>query len=248
MNRRRLEELGTEQAARLTLVYGHFGFGVHSWIPRPCTYLTVLREPTSRVVSCYRHAVDLRHRRDLAELPAIGLRGFVETERIYPPYHVDNGQIRALCGSRGALPEIPKGEVQRHHLERAKAALEDCFSVVGLTERFDETVVLIRKTFGWRLPLVYAASNPSRHVIARELDEDLMQLIARMNALDLELYEWCRRRFERRLADIGDELQASLRAQKRLNRLLGPAVQRLDSTAARLLRGRRAAPSQHSGG
>ena len=46
-------------------------------------------------------------------------------------------------------------------LERAKRNLDEHFSWLGMTERFDESLILLRRTFGWR-DVRYVSRNVSR--------------------------------------------------------------------------------------
>ena len=50
--------------------------------------------------------------------------------------------------------------LERGDLELAKRNLDD-FLLVGLTERFDESFIMLRRALGWRLPM-YAARNVGR--------------------------------------------------------------------------------------
>src|SRR5215831_12159156 len=46
-------ELPQQHRAKIRLVYGHLGFGVHEFLPRPARYLTLLRDPIERAISHY---------------------------------------------------------------------------------------------------------------------------------------------------------------------------------------------------
>ena len=133
-------------------------------MPQECDYITMLREPVARVVSTYHHVLD--HPRhwfhDEAVGNDMGLEEFVEA--IAGP--ADNLQTRLLAGRvEGELVTRADGSVAvtplgAEALEEARANL-DRFLVVGLTERFDESFILVRRALGWRLPM-YATRNAAR--------------------------------------------------------------------------------------
>jgi hypothetical protein len=65
------------------------------------------------------------------------------------------------------LPGPPGDSIsEAETLERAIRNLRSC-AVVGLTERFDETLLIAKKTFGWRMPFyenfnVTSTAHPKR--------------------------------------------------------------------------------------
>jgi hypothetical protein len=68
----------------------------------------------------------------------------------------DNGQVRRLCGDDFAF-----GACSPAHLARAKDNLSR-FAFTGLTERFDETVLLLASKLGWTSTL-YVPKLVNRH-------------------------------------------------------------------------------------
>src|SRR5205814_3759067 len=48
-----LRELPLEQRRAFRLVVGHFQFGVHEALPQDAQYITIVREPSTRVLSQY---------------------------------------------------------------------------------------------------------------------------------------------------------------------------------------------------
>ena len=64
------------------------------------------------------------------------------------------GQLGAISGDL----DTPFGACTSDMLERAKRHIEERFSFVGITERFDESLVLLRRTFAWKPPY-YVAAN-----------------------------------------------------------------------------------------
>ena len=63
------------------------------------------------------------------------------------------------------------------------------FSVLGLTERFEESLALMKLRFGWKLE-GYASFNVTRaRPKKRDLPQSTLDLIAEQNRFDIELYE-----------------------------------------------------------
>jgi hypothetical protein len=188
---------------RARLVMGHAPFGVHAFIPRPSTYVTMLRDPMKLVVSLY-HYIRRTPKHELhARLMSEGLslEAFV-TSGMSP--ETDNSQVRAIAGDTGT----PFGACGPEMLETAKANLEERFAVVGITERFDESLVLLGHAFGWtRLHYLKANVAPAQDRTAPS--PEAIGSISAQNSLDIELYEWATDRFDRQIASdptFADEL------------------------------------------
>jgi hypothetical protein len=105
----------------------------------------------------------------------------------------DNSQIRALSGDRaaafgGCTPEM---------LAQAKRNIEAHFTVTGLTERFDESLILLKRAFGWsNVHYVRANVSPRKDPVP----PGALRAIEEQNALDLELYRWATERFDAAIA------------------------------------------------
>ncbi len=179
--------------ARPRLIMGHMTFGLHEAIPRPATYITLLREPLRLISSQYHHVQ--RHEGHLLHGEAKAYPDLASYVRSGISLEMDNSQTRAFAGDT----TTPFGGCTREMLEQAKANLEDAFAVVGLTERFDESLVLMQRAFDWhKLRYVPVNIDPNRGRREAPSEEDLA-MVRDQNALDLELYAWGAERFERTL-------------------------------------------------
>jgi hypothetical protein len=197
--------LGARTQARVSAIIGHFWFGLHEHIDRPARYLTFLRDPVDRVVSLHAFAVRYGLRADL--------RQYVEDGR---DAQIDNGQTRRLCGR---LPErdIRFDPCDADVLARAMQHLHR-LTVVGLTERFDESVLLAARTLGWRFPAHDVHNVTRRRPRLDEIPADVRARIEEHNRFDAALYEEGRRMFEERLAAADPPVDAaSLRTLRRAN-------------------------------
>lgn len=226
----------------LRLLRGHIPFGIHEVIG-PVDYVTMLRDPIERVISCYEYIPTLQTNalRARAGLPSlrrpvirgsghplrpflrgrivnVDLREYVESG-IYP--EARNGQCRLLSGQAydGATSN---GEVDL--LERAWRNLTESFVAVGLTERFDESLLLYRELLGWER-LSYSRANVlAGRPAAETFPDDVLEVVRQHNTLDLELYARARARFEEALATLPDrsrELKELRRSNTRRKRWWG---------------------------
>ncbi len=182
----------------LRAVVGHCWFGVHEHLTRPWTYATLLRHPLDRVVSLYRHM----KRHD-------GLPMTLEEYAAAPPWReVDNDQTRRLSGQEPAL-----GGCTRAMLDRARDNFRRQFSVAGVTERFDETLLVMKRTFGWTKDLLYYPQNasPGDAMPPEIIAPATRAALLRWNELDLELYEFVNRFLDEKVAAMGDDFHDELR-------------------------------------
>ncbi len=196
---------------------GHATYGVHELIPRPSTYITMLREPVRLVNSLYHYI--RRTPRHILHAPLVSqnltLEEFVTSGL---SLETDNSQTRAIAGDTST----PFGGCTPELLRLAKEHLEERFSVVGLTERFDESLLLLGQAFGWtRLHYVSANVAPSAERTAPS--PHVIELIKTQNRLDVELYAWATDRLEQHIAADPSfpEALARLRHGNRLYRPWG---------------------------
>ncbi len=167
-------DLPLQQRSQIKLLKGNMPFGLHNHIPRPCVYITLLRDPIDRVMS---------HYDDVKRTPEHYLhQRVIQSDMSLADYvmhsncpELDNGQTRLLAGIDG---EIPFGQLTDDVLERAQRNLREYFPVVGVAERFDESLLLLQRLLGWRLPPVYCrqhvtVSRPRREALPASLIESI---------------------------------------------------------------------------
>jgi hypothetical protein len=152
----------------------------------------LLRDPIERVISHYyfvlRQPTHYLHQAVTAQ--SLSLRDYVSTGLAS---ELDNGQTRYLAGAL----DLPFGACSRRHLELAKQNLLRHFAVVGLVERFDETVLMAKKLFAWK-HVYYTPDNVTRDRPRREqLAASDLAAMEGTNVLDLELYDFAKVLFEK---------------------------------------------------
>jgi hypothetical protein len=227
----RIAEFPLEDRRTARVVTGHLPYGVHSFIPQQCEYITLLRDPVSRAVSTYHHVRrDTRHWfHDELVRSKMRLEDFVRA----PNGPADNLQTRLLSG-RGS-GELARGEPGRRDRGRTSLPDEaldeamrnlDRFLVVGLTERFDESFILIRRALGWKLPM-YATRNRGARAGSGPPSPEAIELIRERDRLDVRLYDYANGILAAAIEREGASFRRELAVFKALNRIpnkLGPRI------------------------
>jgi hypothetical protein len=209
---RAFERLPKSEAGRIRALLGHYRYGIQDHLPRPSACITMLRDPVERVLSYFYYDVHRGVRED-ADLEAY-------IRRNNDPA-IDNYMTRILSGSLDLDP--PKGmaverTVTNTDLDAATKNMESCL-LVGLTERFDETVVLLSADLRWSLAdMVYVRKNET---LSRPNDTPrrVRSQLLRLNRYDAELVERANTHFARRIAAYPGDFQKDLALFRRINTL-----------------------------
>jgi len=196
-------KLALREPRRIALLHGHLDLSIGRFLPKDAEYITLLRNPVQRAVSHYHHyrrqtgdpVQELAMRSTLTEW--VSDCGLVE---------MDNGQTRRLAGEM----RLPIGGVTRETLEKAKSNLAEKFSVVGVTERFEEFQILVHRRLGRpyeRYPM-QNLGNAGRAWAAP--DGGALSAIEARNRFDLELYRFAVEMLDKALGRIDVETELSL--------------------------------------
>ncbi|MFO7663466.1 MAG: sulfotransferase family 2 domain-containing protein [Chloroflexota bacterium] len=183
-----LKTWSPEQLAQIRLLQGHLPFGIHELLPGQVQYFTILRDPVDRVISYYYHAKrePLHYLHRMIHDNDWTLKDLLESGI---PIMMNDGQVRFISG----VFETPLyDEVDDSMLQQAIANL-DTFEVVGLTEQFDLTLILLQRAFGWKR-IRYKPTNVGHNRVATaEHPPEIIEAVRRYNQLDLLLYDEAKR-------------------------------------------------------
>jgi hypothetical protein len=177
--RSKFANLPTRRKQNVDVVMGHMFFGWHRLTPRPCKYITVLRDPVARVASHYRYM------RSLSDHPVarqiqhhnLSLSGYIDAGLAD---RFDNIQVRFLSGD---------SSLSSDSLKTAKQNLVDHFAYVGLLSHFDRDLLEMADRFDWPTPY-YVRQNVSRRRKSAPLSARVREKIRKRNALDVDLYRF----------------------------------------------------------
>jgi Galactose-3-O-sulfotransferase len=202
---------------KLRAVWGHWGPGVRAFLPRPCAAVTLLRDPREVIVSAYHYTdAHVRLKRTFDEYMA---------EQSDYPIGFDNPLTRVLSARPELNPADPDATtatqptVTEADLSAAIAVLDDCM-LVGVTERFDETLLILAADLGWTLSdLVYTRLNVTGHRPAlAELTPATRKKLSDLTAFDARLHARAREHLGRRIRSYrGGSFERTLLFFRQLN-------------------------------
>ncbi|CAM3761754.1 sulfotransferase family 2 domain-containing protein [Cytobacillus oceanisediminis] len=192
---------GTPQQKLNTVkwVQGHFQFGLHEAISNPVEYIAMLRHPVDRVISYYYFLRENPRHPLHQKAKSLHLKDFIMSEENIIQDGINNLQTTLISGE--GTPSF----------EKAKKNIDEHFMMVGLTERFNESLFLMRKKLKWYVPY------SSRHNVTRsrpkmsQVSEDVKKIIEQKNEFDFQLYEYGKAIFQKHLEELDPAAQQELR-------------------------------------
>lgn len=200
------ELAGIAATKPVTALLGHFSFGVDQYLGRRCIYATVLRDPIERVLSLASHfrkwdygPLGENKYGPYIEIGRTEGRDFVDVLRQYPLPEFSNDQTRRLTAESLEFGAKDGWE------SLVKASLHNV-PVIGLTERFSETLVLFSDRLGWDMVSVYERklTNDQRLQVEALSAQDLDWLRS-INQVDLRLYERAVAEFDSAMEALGSD-------------------------------------------
>lgn len=201
----------------LRLIIGHMGFGIHKYLDGPFSYFTMLRDPIERTISTYYYIRHYSSHPLNAQARCQSLDEFVGSYET-----IDNNMTRFLSQVKlqSQLSQqqiIPPGQCTREMLDCAKQNLKQYFKVVGLVERFDESLLLFKQAFGWH-NIFYKKMNVNKKRLQRQnIPAATLHKIERANELDLELYQYSKSMFDTQIESQKLDFKVRLHTFKVLN-------------------------------
>jgi hypothetical protein len=177
----------------LKIIHGHFPFGWHTYFTNGAMYVSFLRDPQDRVVSDYFYNKEFPNGHNHLFASKMTLIEYLNCDKIID---MDNGQTRYIAGDFNT----PYGESSRQMLATAKANMDTMFLFVGLTERFDESLILLNHYLGWKR-IYYSNKNVTKGK-AKVLTLMEIQKIKEKNTLDEELYQYVMEQFDKRIKGV----------------------------------------------
>lgn len=222
-----LQSLGEEKLRQLKFVHGHTQFGFHHNLKQPCKYITLLREPVSRVLSLYYFIHQNPNRNNPDEPYCPTLKSYLNTRR----KAFNNFQTRTILGAKGSDADF--GKCTDEMLIGAKQNLEK-FLMVGTTERFDESVIVLKNILNLDRVLYSRVNENHQRPPFNDIAPEDLEEIEHYNQLDKLLYEYANHLLDEKISQIGDAFSVEYTLYQQANRQFCDIETKLVDTRKRL--------------
>jgi len=222
-----LRVLPPAQKAAMQAVWGHFSYGVHRYLPQTAHYFTLLREPVSRAIASYYYEFRFIKSPNHARY----VTGEVDWSEHLAKRWVTQTQIsRLIGGGDDELTRHRPSPVGVDAVAQAQAHITDHFTFVGLTEYYDESLLLMARLCGWKKPLHYLRRNTGER---KDAPSGIREQIIDLTAQERTVYEWAKSRFLTLVEAQGAGFQREVAEFKAANTAYAARQHRLEKVKSR---------------
>lgn len=210
-----IKELDEGKKQQILMIQGHMQFGLHRFFNNKFKYFSMMRDPIKRVLSQYTYYQRLKNnpynlKTDFKEMT---IRDLYSSEF---GAHLTNTQTQCISGT---LHDNDDSMILSETiLEKAKKNIENHFFLVGLTERFNETLLLLKRELGWKTPYYSKANVTKKKPEYMDSSEDDIEFIKGKNELDIQLYEYATELFNKKISELHNGFQNDLSRFSRNNK------------------------------
>ena len=210
-----IKNIPEEKIQLLKIVIGHFPFGIHQYFPQSCKYITFIRHPISRVISTYNYTLNNQNHPHHEEVSKMSISDYIKSNiEIF----IDNGQLRIISGVLYSDENPIFGKCDIELIHKAKFNVDKYFLLVGISERYNETLLLLKKLLGWKLPF-YSIANISKKKLNNS-NQGYLTEIKNINKLDIEFYDAINRDFDNKI-NTSINFNEELKSFERKNKIIG---------------------------
>lgn len=220
---RSFEKMPADSARRVKYIWGHFGADIAASLPRPGRFFTMLRDPIDRIVSGFYYATGGQMVDNDGKI--ITLEDYANRKRDYD-LGIDNYMTRVLSGDPILDPPPNASTTANSWLVAdinydAAVRTLDSYFLVGLLEKFDETLVLLASQLRWSLAdVVYQVQNVTlERPRVTDIPRALQDSIHEWNGFDAMLFAHAGRLLAHQIKAYPGNFERDLSVFRELNEL-----------------------------
>ncbi|XP_063043202.1 galactose-3-O-sulfotransferase 3 [Engraulis encrasicolus] len=185
-------------------------------MPNGTRYITILREPSAMFESLFSYYNT--HCGSFKRVPSGSIEEFLRQPQLYyRPEEADSGYARNTLtyDLGGDKDHQPSGDGE--YMKRFVQHVDSVFSLVMISEHFDESLVLLRRLLNWEVEdLLYLKLNMRADESRKRLQGTLPAKIRAWNWLDAALYDYFNASLWRQLEELGPAcLERELRVMRK---------------------------------
>jgi len=214
-----VEALSKNKINQLEIIQGHLEYGLHNNFERSSKYFAIMREPIDRVLSSYYYVISQSGNPQ-------NLSNDKKTMSIYEyinsgvnPFLI-NGQTQLIAGNTCSIhdPLIKSNGL----LDTAKKNINNDFILTGTTEKFYESILLLKKILNWKSPYYSRANRTKNKPDYSKVGTEIRNFIKEHNRLDIDLYNYVNRSIDEKIIEAGSDFVKDLNRFKRINLIINP--------------------------
>ena len=196
-------DLSQKDKEKIKVLRGHMHYGLHKhFVSQSAKYITFLRDPVERIISHY-YFVLRSNEHYLYDIVTKNKMTLLDYATSNISWELDNGMTRSISGEN----RIQLNNCTQEVLDKAISNLKTNFIFFGLTERYDESIILLKNKLKWSDYPFYRKLNIGKK--KKEVSSEIISIIAQRNKYDVALYNWAANEFNDKLNEINN-LQAEL--------------------------------------
>ena len=150
-------------------------------------HLTMMRHPIRRVISYYNYIATREYHALHKQIKDLSFDAFLEQDLV----ELHNGQAKRLAGLLHSNSDIKDSDLYF----KSKYTVDNCYSLVGVTECFKQFTEVIAKKSGIAMKQLPTINQSITKVQITDLSQQQLSNIKRNNKVDIQLYEYVKSKF-----------------------------------------------------
>lgn len=150
-------------------------------------HLTMMRDPIRRVISYYNYIATREYHALHKQIKDLSFDAFLEEDLV----EIHNGQAKRLAGILHSDLQIKDSDLYF----KAKYTVDNCYSLVGVTEYFKQFTQVLAKTTCSTFTQLPAINQSITKVQLTDLTQPQLKIIKQNNKVDIQLYQYVKSKF-----------------------------------------------------
>ena len=151
-------------------------------------HLSMMRDPVYRVIFIYNDIATTAYHAMDQSTETMGFDTFIQKENP----EINNGQAKRFAGLLSPDIEVSDMELFR----KAKYVIDNCFSLVGISEQFKQFYELLGNSCGIRFHNLPPIVRSKLKVQLSDVSDQQLAMIKDKNKVDIQLYHYVKSKFE----------------------------------------------------